>query len=79
MPSGYMDGRVFIQFISLILTTKLKEVMRENGWFKNHTLQEVFEEMKSIREVRIEGRRKKLVTQLTGFQSQIMELYGLVL
>lgn len=76
--SAAMDGRIFIQFISLILTTKLKEVMRENGWFKNHTLQEVFEEMKSIREVRIEGRRKKLVTQLTGFQSEIMELYGLV-
>ena len=77
--SAAMDGRIFIQFISLILTTKLKEVMRENGWFKNHTLQEVFEEMKSIREVRIEGKRKKLVTQLTGFQSEIMELYDLVL
>ena len=74
-----MDGRIFIQFIALILITKLKEVMRENNWFQNHNLQEVIEEMKSIREVSIEGKRKKLITQLTGFQSEIVELYKLVI
>ena len=74
-----MDGRIFIQFIALILITKLKDVMRENNWFQNHNLQEVIEEMKSIREVSIEGKRKKLITQLTGFQSEIVELYKLVI
>ena len=74
-----MDGRIFIQFIALILITKLKEVMRKNNWFQNHNLQEVIEEMKSIREVSIEGKRKKLITQLTGFQSEIVELYKLVI
>ena len=74
-----MDGRIFIQFIALILITKLKEVMRENNWFQNHKLQEVIEEMKSIREVSIEGKRKKLITQLTGFQSEIVELYKLMI
>ena len=74
-----MDGRIFIQFIALILITKLKEVMRENNWFQNHNLQEVIEEMKSIREVSVEGKRKKLITQLTGFQSEIVELYKLVI
>ena len=74
-----MDGRIFIQFIALILITKLKEVMRENNWFQNHNLQKVIEEMKSIREVSIEGKRKKLITQLTGFQSEIVELYKLVI
>ena len=29
--------------------------------------------MKSIREVSVEGKRKKLITQLTGFQSEIVE------
>ena len=74
-----MDGRIFIQFIALILTTRLKEIMREHNWFQNHNLQEVLEEMKSIREVSIKGKRKKLVTQLTGFQSEIVELYKLVI
>lgn len=73
-----MDGRIFIQFIALILITKLKEVMRENNWFQNHNLQEVIEEM-NIREVSIEGKRKKLITQLTGFQSEIVELHKLVI
>ena len=53
--------------------------MRENNWFQNHNLQKVIEEMKSIREVSIEGKRKKLITQLTGFQSEIVELYKLVI
>lgn len=74
-----MDGRIFIQFTALILTTRLREIMRENNWFQNHNLQEVIEEMKSIREVSIEGKRKKSVTQLTGFQSEILRLYKLVI
>lgn len=72
-----MDGRLFLQFLALILTTQLKRVMNEHGWFKNHDLQEVIDEMKSLREVQIEGRRKKYVTTPTKFQREISELFGL--
>lgn len=73
-----MDGRIFLQFLAHILVTRIKVVMNEHGWFKNHDLQEVLDEMKSIREVRMEGRRKSVTTTLTKFQSQIAQLFGLV-
>ena len=57
-----MEGRIFIQFVSLILTTYLNGVMEKNGWTRNHNLQEIFSEMKSLKQVEVEGKRKKLVT-----------------
>ena len=70
-----MEGRIFIQFIALILTTYLKYVMAEQGWTRNHNLQEIFSEMKSLKQVLVEGRHKKLVTTLTKRQREIIELY----
>ena len=72
-----MDGRIFIQFIALLITTRLKQVMNEAGWFKNYDLQEVINEMKSMREVRVDGTRKKYNTELTPLQKKIIKLYGL--
>ena len=72
-----MEGRIFIQFISLLITTRLKQVMNEAGWFKDYDLQEVLNEMKTVRTVSILGSRKKYTTELTQFQRQIFELYRL--
>ena len=74
-PYECYDGRIFIQFVSLILTTYLNGVMEKNGWTRNHNLQELFSEMKSLKQVEVEGKRKKLVTTPTAFQQSIMALY----
>lgn len=70
-----MEGRTFIQFISLILTTKLKEVLETSGWTRSHNLQEIISEMKTLKTVAVEGKREKLVTTPTAFQQRIMDLY----
>lgn len=70
-----MEGRIFIQFVALVLTTYLKGIMEKHDWIRNHNLQEIFSEMKSLKEVCVEGKRKKLVTTPTKFQREIMELY----
>lgn len=70
-----MEGRIFIQFVSLILTTYLRGIMEKQGWTRSHNLQEIFSEMKSLKEISVEGKRKKLVTTPTKFQREIMELY----
>ena len=70
-------GRIFIQFIALLITTRLKQVMNAAGWFKNHDLQKVISEMKTVHSVSINGTRKKYTTELTPFQKDIYELYGL--
>ena len=72
-----MDGRLFLQFLAHILTARIKTIMNENGWFKNHDLQEVLDEVKSIREVHMEGRRKRVTTMLTSFQTEISNLFQL--
>jgi hypothetical protein len=51
--------------------------MNEAGWYKNHDLQKVISEMKTVRSVSINGTRKKYTTELTPFQKDIYELYGL--
>ena len=73
-----MEGRIFIQFIALLIITRLKQVMNEAGWFKNHDLQKVISELKTVRSVSINGTRKKYTTELTPFQKDIYELYGLM-
>ena len=74
-----MEGRIFIQFVALILTTYLRGIMEKQGWNRSHNLQEIMSEMKSLKEISVEGKRKKLVTTPTKFQRQIMELYQVTL
>jgi transposase len=74
-----MEGRLFIQFIALILSSKIKVVMNEAGWYKNYNMQQVIDEMKALREVKTSGRRKSLISTPTAFQEKIIKLFGLVL
>lgn len=73
--SAAMDGRIFIQYIALILSAQIRNVMNKHGWFKNHNMQEVIDEMKSLRVIIIEGKRKRLYTTLTAFQKEILQLF----
>ena len=74
-----MDGRLFIQYIALILSAQVKNIMKDNGWFKSHNMQDVIDEMKSLRVVTVECKRKKLYTTMTAFQKEIVELFGLAI
>lgn len=74
-----MEGRVFIQFISLILMTYLRNILRDNGWTKNHNLQEIFSEMKAIQQVTVGRKRSKLFTTSTKRQQEILDLYQIIL
>lgn len=74
-----MEGRLFIQYIALILTSKIKLIMNEAGWFKNYDMQQVIDELKSLREVSIEGNCQKIVSTPTAFQEKIFGLFGLVI
>lgn len=75
--SAAMDGRIFIQYIALILSSQIKNIMNEHGWFKNHNMQEVIDEMKSLRVITMDGKRKKIYTTLTAFQKDIIQLFDL--
>lgn len=72
-----MEGRLFIQFVALILSAKIKRVMNKEGWYKNYDMQQVIDEMKSMREVKMEGSWKKIRTTPTALQGKIIKLFGL--
>jgi transposase len=72
-----MEGRLFIQFIALILSAKIKHIMNEAGWFRNHDMQQIIDEMKSLREVKRDGHHKKIISTPTAFQEKIIQLFGL--
>jgi hypothetical protein len=76
--SQAMDGRLFIQFVALVLSTNIKVIMNEAGWYRNHDMQQIIDEMKSLREVRMEGQRKRIVSTPTAFQQKIIQLFGLI-
>ena len=73
-----MEGRLFIQFIALILSAKIKHMMNEAGWFRNHDMQQVIDEMKFLREFKVEKSRKKIISTITAFQERIIQLFSLI-
>lgn len=74
-----MSGRIFIQFVALILVAFLQRILDETGYSKNHNLQEVFSELKPIHQVSVEGQRKKLITTPTKRQREILDLFQITL
>ena len=51
--------------------------MGEAGWFKDYDLQEIINEMKSMRKVTVKGTRQQYSTEPTPLQRKIIDLYGL--
>ena len=72
-----MEGRLFIQFIALILAAKIKLTMNANGWFKNYDMQQVIDGMKSLREVNMVTSRKRIISTPTALQVKIIQLFGI--
>lgn len=73
--SQAMEGRLFIQFIALILSSKIKTIMNEAGWYKNYNMQQVIDEMKALREVKTNRQHKRLISMPTAFQGKIIKLF----
>jgi hypothetical protein len=67
-----LDRKLFVQFISLIFLTFLTRKMHENNFFKDHTLQDILDELDTIECFDIPG-RYLLVGEITNRQ---MDLYS---
>lgn len=72
-----MDGRLFIQYIAEILLSRIRTVMKASGEFKNHSTQEIIDELKSVRKVTVEKKQCRIVTALTAFQKRIVSIFHL--
>lgn len=67
-----LDGKLFVQFISLIFLSFITRKMHENNLFKDHTLQDILDELDTIECFDIPGRNLH-VGEITNRQ---MDLYS---
>lgn len=71
--SAAMDGRLFVQFIALILVSALRKKMRDTGLIEKYTPRELLMEMETLTQIRYSGRYGQILTEITKPQKEILE------
>ena len=72
-----MQGRLFIQFITLILAAHIRKVMKEYAMLSNHTMTDLVNELKTLQHIKAEGNKIEGYTALTKFQGEIFDAFGI--
>ena len=67
------SNKLFISFLSLILTSQINKVMVENNLYKTYTIKELFFNLKSIKKMTVKN--YKIYSQLTAKQKDILEYF----
>jgi transposase len=71
-----MDSRLFIQFLALILLSKLRSLSKQDDTIRNLTIREIMEHMEAVTEIRFSGRYGKVVAEADRLQRKIMDCFG---
>ena len=69
------DGRMFIQFVALILYNKISNVMKKNKLFERYSLKEMMSELGKIRCSDIDG--EKIISEISKSQRKILSAFDL--
>lgn len=69
-----MEGRVFIGFIALILTSRIRNVMQQCALYKSFTFSSLLTELKKLKCVHFSG-GKSMFTELTKSQKAIYKAF----
>ncbi len=72
--SAAVEGRLFVQFISLILMSALRKAMREVGLLERYTTRDLLQEMESLTKVIYTGKYGQIFTEVSKSQREIFEL-----
>ena len=72
-----MKGRMFVQFIALIIASGMKQTMEVSGLVSKYSLPEIISEMKSFQRIVFDGKKKPVYSRLTKSQSTILTAFGL--
>jgi transposase len=77
--SPAMDSRLFIQFVALILLSKVRLVSKNSDALSTMSVREIMEAMETIVEVRYARRYKRIITEAGPLQRRIMDSFGVSL
>jgi len=71
--SATVDGRLFIQFIAVILISAIRKKMRETSLIRDYTVRELLREMETLTRIKYSGRYKSIVSEATKKQKHILK------
>ena len=77
--SATVDGRLFVQFIAVILISALRKKMRESSLIRDYTVRELLLEMETLTRIKYSGRYKSIVSEATKKQRIILETLAIPL
>ena len=66
------EGRLFLDFLALIIYSRISSVMRKEGINKDFTVQELMYELKKIKLIRL-GTKKMIVTGVSKKQRKLFQ------
>jgi transposase len=75
--SQSMDSRLFIQFISLILLSRVRQIAKQSPALKRLGVRDIMEAMETIVKVRYSGRYGSVVTEADPLQRDIIDAFGI--
>ena len=67
------DGRIFVQFIALILLSYLRNEMRNTKLNKRYSAQDLLHEMETLTQINYSGSYASIITEQTKAQRKIMQ------
>jgi transposase len=77
--SGAMDGRIFIQFIALILMSKIREVAKQTKELQYMLIRDIMEAMESVVRITYSGRYGNVITEMGPLERDILGVFGVEL
>ena len=69
-----VDGRLFVQFIALIITSALRREMQTSKLSEKYTVRKLLIEMDPLTKIRYAGKYGQILTEITKPQREILEL-----
>lgn len=77
--SAAMDGRLFVQFVALIIMSSIRRSMRDKKLLEHYTVRELLEEMETLSKIRYSGKYGSVRSEATRPQLNIMKELGIEL
>lgn len=75
--SATVDGRLFVQFIALILISALRKEMRKSNLIERYTVRELLREMGTLTKIKYSRKYGHILTELTKPQRELLKKLGL--
>ena len=71
--SETVDGRLFIQFLSLIYVSALRKELRESKLIEKYSVRELLREMETLVEIKYSGKYGRVLTEITKPQKKVFK------